>query len=100
MSSSYTSAGPASCACEAHAQESLNVAGSCEARRTKILMEKQRAILELDDIQAPVLRPRPMPYHGAYFVVRIDDPAHGRAMLGRLAPRVASAAGPHGSADS
>ena len=64
------------------------------------MTEKQSAVLELEDIQAPVLRPRPFPYRGAYFVVRIDDPAHGREMLGRLAPKVASAADRHGSADT
>ena len=30
--------------------------------------------LELDDIQAGALRPRPSPYAGAYFLLRIDDP--------------------------
>ena len=64
------------------------------------MTEKQSAVLEFDDIQAPVLRPRPFPYRGAYFVLRIDDPAHGREMLGRLAPKVASAADQHGSADT
>ena len=62
--------------------------------------QQSSAVLELEDIQAPVLRLRPFPYHGAYFVVRIDDPAHGREMLGRLAPKIASAADQHGSADT
>ena len=64
------------------------------------MTEQQTAVLELEDIQAPVLRLRPFPYRGAYFVVRIDDPAHGREMLGRLAPKIASAAERHGSADT
>ena len=62
--------------------------------------QQSSAVLELEDIQAPVLRSRPFPYRGAYFVVRIDDPAHGREMLGRLAPKAASAADQHGSADT
>jgi Dyp-type peroxidase family len=48
-------------------------------------------VLELADIQGTVLRQRPSPYTGAYFLLRIDDPANGREMLRRLAPRVATA---------
>ncbi|MFG1959864.1 Dyp-type peroxidase [Nonomuraea sp. NPDC049028] len=47
--------------------------------------------LELTDIQGTVLRQRPWPYTGAYFLLRIDDPADGRKMLRQLAPQVASA---------
>ncbi|MEU4330940.1 Dyp-type peroxidase [Nonomuraea dietziae] len=49
-------------------------------------------VLELDDIQGTVLRQRPSPYVGAYFLLRVDDAADGRRMLAHLAPRVASAA--------
>ena len=49
-------------------------------------------LLELADIQGTVLRQRPSPYTGAYFFLRIDDPADGRRMLRRLAPQVATAA--------
>jgi Dyp-type peroxidase family len=56
------------------------------------LTEQQTAGLEFDEIQGPVLRTRPLPYFGAYFILRIDDPTHGREMLGRLAPKVVSAA--------
>jgi Dyp-type peroxidase family len=52
----------------------------------------QAQVLELEDIQGTVLRQRPSPYTGAYFLLRIDDPADGRRMLRRLAPHVASAA--------
>jgi Dyp-type peroxidase family len=48
--------------------------------------------LELDDIQAGVLRPRPSPYAGAYTLLRIDDRRDGRALLRRLAPLLPSAA--------
>src|SRR5215216_6506071 len=50
------------------------------------------AVLELDDIQGPVLRDRPLPYYGTYLLLRIDDPTHGREMLRLLLPRVATAA--------
>lgn len=48
--------------------------------------------LELDDIQHPVLRPRPTPYAGAYIFLRIDDRRAGREGLRRLAPLLNSAA--------
>src|SRR6266511_990062 len=50
--------------------------------------------LELDDMQAGVLRPRPNPYAGAYFLLRIDDRFAGRELLRRLIPALASAADP------
>jgi deferrochelatase/peroxidase EfeB len=52
----------------------------------------QAQVLELEDIQGTVLRQRPSPYTGAYFLLRIDDPEDGRRMLRRVAPHVASAA--------
>ncbi len=50
--------------------------------------------LELDDIQAGVLRPRPTPYAGAYILLRIDERRAGRELLRRLIPALASAADP------
>src|SRR5215475_8443660 len=50
--------------------------------------------LELDDIQAGALRPRPSPYAGAYFLLRIDDRHAGRELLRRIIPALASAANP------
>jgi Dyp-type peroxidase family len=55
-------------------------------------------LLELDDIQSGVLRPRPSPYAATYVIVRIDDAAAGRELLRRLAGVVTSAHGA-GSAD-
>jgi Dyp-type peroxidase family len=52
------------------------------------------AVLELDDIQSGVLRPRPTPYAAVYLLLRIDDRAAGRALMRRLASVVASAAHP------
>ena len=36
--------------------------------------------LELGDIQAAALMPRPNPYAGAYVAVRLDDPAAEEAL--------------------
>jgi Dyp-type peroxidase family len=49
-------------------------------------------MLELDDIQHPVLRPRPSPYAGAYIALRIDERSAGREGLRRLIPLLRSAA--------
>ena len=40
--------------------------------------------IEVSDIQATVLRPRPSPYKGEHVVLRIDDAVQGREMLRRL----------------
>jgi Dyp-type peroxidase family len=48
--------------------------------------------LELDDIQAVVLRARPEPYFGTHAILEIIDPAAGKELLRRLAPQVTSAA--------
>ena len=48
--------------------------------------------LELDDIQSGVLRPRPVPYHATYVLLRIDDPQAGRWLMRRLSTAVSSAA--------
>jgi deferrochelatase/peroxidase EfeB len=48
--------------------------------------------VELDDIQATVLRARPAPYYGTHVLLRIDDRPSGREFVRRLAPHVDSAA--------
>lgn len=50
--------------------------------------------LELDDIQAGVLRPRPAPYAATYIGLRIDDRSAGRELMRRVARVVTSAANP------
>jgi len=47
--------------------------------------------LEVSDIQATILRPRPSPYRGEYIVLKIDDAPQGREMLRRIIPYVAPA---------
>jgi Dyp-type peroxidase family len=55
-------------------------------------------MLELDDIQSGVLRPRPAPYAAAYVLFRIDDGKAGRELMRRIRPVVASAAHPESPA--
>ena len=47
--------------------------------------------LELGDIQASILRPRPSPYKGEYIGLKITDASQGCEMLQRLLPHVAPA---------
>ncbi len=54
-------------------------------------------VLELDDIQSGVLRPRPAPYAATYVLFRIDDRNAGRELMRRLRSVVASAAQSAGS---
>lgn len=58
------------------------------------MMTETNITLELNNIQAGALRPRPKTYSGAYFLLRIDDRQAGREFLHRLIPALASAAGP------
>lgn len=51
-------------------------------------------MLELDDIQSGVLRPRPTPYVATYIAFRIDERAAGRELMRRIAGVVPSAAHP------
>jgi len=51
-------------------------------------------MLELDDIQSGVLRPRPAPYVATYIGLRIDDRNAGRELMRRVAAVVTSAANP------
>ena len=48
--------------------------------------------LDLEDIQATVIRDRPEPYFGTHVLLRVDDPQAGREFLRRLTPHVDSAA--------
>jgi Dyp-type peroxidase family len=59
---------------------------------------EETARLELDDIQAGVVRPRPAPYAATYILVRIDDRRAGKELMRRLASVVTSAANPGGPA--
>jgi deferrochelatase/peroxidase EfeB len=56
--------------------------------------------LELDEIQATVLRNRPAPYFGSHVLLRVDDARAGRELIRRLAPHVPSAASWWNAADA
>jgi len=51
-------------------------------------------MLELDDIQSGVLRPRPTPYAATYIIFRIDDRKAGRELMRRVSAVVTPAANP------
>jgi Dyp-type peroxidase family len=51
-------------------------------------------MLELEDIQSGVLRPRPSPYVATYIALRIDDRKAGRELMRRISSVVTSAAMP------
>jgi Dyp-type peroxidase family len=51
-------------------------------------------VLELDDIQSGVLRPRPSPYVATYIGFRIDDAAAGRELMRRISLVVTPASNP------
>ena len=48
--------------------------------------------VDLDDIQATVLRYRPEPYYGTHVMLHVNDPQAGREFLRRLTPHIDSAA--------
>src|SRR5262245_40958829 len=47
--------------------------------------------LDLHEIQATSLRPRPAPYFGTHVLLRIDNAQAGREFIRRLAPHIANA---------
>jgi Dyp-type peroxidase family len=55
-------------------------------------LPRGRVTVELDDIQATVLRYRPEPYYGTHVMLHVDDARAGREFLRDLTPHVASAA--------
>jgi deferrochelatase/peroxidase EfeB len=48
--------------------------------------------VELDDIQATVLRYRPEPYYGTHVMLHVEDAKAGRGFVRRLSPHIDSAA--------
>ncbi len=55
-------------------------------------VRRDAAGLELDDIQATVLRHRPEPYYGTHFMLHFQHARAGTELIRRLAPHVGSAA--------
>ena len=56
------------------------------------MTDKSTVALELDDIQAGALQPRPAPYAGSYQILRLDERHAGRELLRRLIPYLDSVA--------
>jgi Dyp-type peroxidase family len=55
-------------------------------------LPRGRVTVELDEIQATVLRYRPEPYSGTHVMLHVDDVRAGREFLRNLSPHVDSAA--------
>jgi len=55
-------------------------------------VSEQAPMLDLQEIQATVLRQRPAPYFGTHVVLRVDEAQAGREFLRRLTPHIASSA--------
>jgi Dyp-type peroxidase family len=55
-------------------------------------LPRGRVTIELDDIQATVLRYRPEPYYGTHVMLHVEDACAGREFLRSLTPLVDSAA--------
>lgn len=53
---------------------------------------RDRVSLQLDDIQALILRSRPEPYVGLHAMLHVEDAAGGRDLIARLAQHIPSAA--------
>src|SRR5262249_7885429 len=68
-----------------------HVCVTLESQMEARLAVTDASALDVSDIQATVLRPRPRPYKGEYVILRIDDAAQGREMVRRLLPHVAPA---------
>lgn len=55
------------------------------------VFRRETASLDLDDIQALILRSRPEPYVGLHAMLRFDEAAGARDLLGRLADHISAA---------
>ncbi len=55
-------------------------------------LPRARVALELDDVQATVLRYRPEPYYGTHVMLHMEDARAGREFLRSLTPQIDSAA--------
>ena len=53
-------------------------------------LPRGQATVELDDIQATVLRSRPEPYYGTHVMLHVDDVRAGPGLLRNLTPHKAS----------
>jgi len=58
-----------------------------------VSLSTSASTLDLNEIQAIVLRQRPAPYFGTHVLMRIDDARAGRELIRRLTPHIDSTAG-------
>ncbi|GGU74691.1 peroxidase [Streptomyces filipinensis] len=74
------------------------VSGSCGENAMPLVdrlggdLPRAPVTVELDDIQATVLRYRPEPYYGTHVMLHVEDAQAGREFVQRLTPYVDSAA--------
>ncbi len=64
------------------------------------IFNPSRVSIELDDIQALILRSRPVPYFGTNVLLQINDRQTGREMIKKLLPLIASAENWHEATDA
>ena len=68
--------------------------------RIKQRFSRDKVDLQLDDIQALILRNRPEPYCGVHAMLHVDEAEGGRDLIARLAPHIPSADGFHDDLDA
>ena len=61
-----------------------------ELGKTKTVAQSTLVGMELDDIQAIILRDRPIPYYGTVVAIKVHDAAKGRELIAKLLPYVSS----------
>src|SRR5436190_13845301 len=72
-----------------------SLAGRKASKISGAISPRSRTVmLELDDIQSGVLRPRPSPFAATYIAFRIDDKKAGRELMRRISQVVTPASNP------
>lgn len=61
-----------------------------EIDKAKMVAKNAIAGMDLDDIQAIILRDRPIPYYGTVVAIKVHDAAKGRELIAKLLPYVSS----------
>lgn len=66
----------------------------------KRIFNPQKVTIELEEIQALILRSRPVPYFGTNVLLHINNPGAGREMISKILPLVTSAKDWHQADDA
>lgn len=61
-----------------------------ELGKAKTVAQSTLVGMELDDIQAIILRDRPIPYYGTVVAIKVHHAAKGRELIAKLLPHVSS----------